>query len=108
MSELQKLVRADNRFEEAVEMLRDLLEEENRDRLMLALKVSGGPEVEDMQRTLRFMDWLFMQGQEHLDAMLADIHDIDLARANQERKGLRRSNAVMRRASEIIKAARHA
>ncbi len=113
MSELQRLADADHRYGEAVEMLRDLLEPQHRDRLMLALKVAGGPEVEDMQDTLRFLDWLFTRGQAHLDALLADIHGIDLAQVKQELEAARQrflkedTAAVMARAhARLAQAAR--
>ena len=87
MSELQRLVEADHRFEEATEMLRDLLDDKVRGRLEGAIKAVGGPEVKDLKAVLEFMDWLWMYGQDHLDGILADIHGIDLAQANREREG---------------------
>lgn len=137
MSDLQRLIKADFRFEEAIEVLSDLLDEKVRGRLFLAIKVAGGPNPEDMEDVHRFMEWLLVEGGDHLDAILADIHGIDLARATREREGKAREmaarigvpperlpifarkharatasaarfNAARRRASEIIREARHA
>jgi len=87
MSELQRLIEADFRFEEAIEVLSDLLDEKVRGRLFLAIKAAGGPNPEDMEDVHRFMEWLLVEGGDHLDAILADIHGIDLARATREREG---------------------
>ena len=74
------------RFEEATEMLRDLLSEGNRGRLLLAMKEACLADKEDMGRTLAFLDWLQVEGEDHLDGMLAEIHSIDPAVIENERR----------------------
>lgn len=84
MSELDRLAKAAYRFEEATGMVRDLLSEKNRDRLIAAIKTYGKATVEELEASMRFMDWLVFD-ETHLDAMLADTHDIDLSQADRER-----------------------
>jgi len=104
MSEFQKLVDADHRFEEAVEMLRDLLGEGNQDRLVAALQEFNPSPARtgrrmtraDLLETLLFLGWLGVGGEEHLDGMLAEIHGIDEAAVENERS-LRRD--IQRRAA---------
>lgn len=92
MSELQRLDEAYHRFEEATETLRDLLDAKARDRLMLAIKAARergytAASLWGMEATLGLLDWLFNQGEGHLDGILADANRIDLAQANREREG---------------------
>ena len=75
MRDFAKLTNAYCQVEGAAEMLRDLLSEGNADRLALAMHAACMADKEEMERTLRFLDWLLDEGF-HLDGMLAEIYGI--------------------------------
>ena len=74
------------RVENAAEELRDLLSPGNADRLVLAMHEACIADEEEMGRTLRFLDWLLAEGEDHLDGMLAEIHGIDPEAILNERR----------------------
>ena len=86
MRDFAKLTNAYCQVEGAAEMLRDLLSEGNADRLALAMQDACMADREEMERTLRFLDWLLADGEDHLDGMLAEIYGIDPEAILNERR----------------------
>lgn len=75
MRDFAKLTNAYCQVEGAADLLRDLLGEGNADRLALAMHDACIADQEEMERVLRFLDWL-LEESFHLDGMLADIYGI--------------------------------